>query len=93
MVRQWQTLFYGKRYSQTILNDSVDFVKLAEAMGAKAYRVTQKEELEPVLQGSHLPEYPVVIDCQISCDDKVFPMVSPGAPIADAFDDTDLKIN
>ena len=48
MVRQWQTLFYGKRYSQTILNDSVDFVKLAEAMGAKAYRVTQKEELELV---------------------------------------------
>ena len=48
MVRQWQTLFYGKRYSQTILNDSVDFVKIAEAMGARAYRVTQKEELEPV---------------------------------------------
>ena len=50
MVRQWQTLFYGKRYSQTILNDSVDFVKIAEAMGARAYRVTQKEELEPVLR-------------------------------------------
>ena len=93
MVRQWQTLFYGKRYSQTILNDSVDFVKLAEAMGAKAYRVTQKEELEPVLREAISLNIPVVIDCQISCDDKVFPMVSPGAPIADAFDDTDLKIN
>ena len=93
MVRQWQTLFYGKRYSQTILNDSVDFVKIAEAMGARAYRVTQKEELEPVLREAISLNIPVVIDCQISCDDKVFPMVSPGAPIADAFDDTDLKIN
>ena len=93
MVRQWQTLFYGKRYSQTILNDSVDFVKIAEAMGARAYRVTQKEDLEPVLREAISLNIPVVIDCQISCDDKVFPMVSPGAPIADAFDDTDLKIN
>lgn len=93
MVRQWQTLFYGKRYSQTILNDSVDFVKIAEAMGARAYRVTQKEELESVLREAISLNIPVVIDCQISCDDKVFPMVSPGAPIADAFDDTDLKIN
>ena len=93
MVRQWQTLFYGKRYSQTILNDSVDFVKIAEAMGARAYRVTQKEELEPVLREAISLNIPVVIDCQISCDDKVFPMVSPGAPIVDAFDDTDLKIN
>ena len=93
MVRQWQTLIYGKRYSQTILNDSVDFVKIAEAMGARAYRVTQKEELEPVLREAISLNIPVVIDCQISCDDKVFPMVSPGAPIADAFDDTDLKIN
>ena len=93
MVRQWQTLFYGKRYSQTILNDSVDFVKIAEAMGARAYRVTQKEELEPVLREAISLNIPVVIDCQISCDDKVFPMVSPGATIADAFDDTALKIN
>ena len=68
-------------------------VKLAEAMGAKAYRVTQKEELEPTLREAISLNAPVVIDCQISCDDKVFPMVSPGAPIADAFDDTDLKIN
>lgn len=92
MVRQWQTLFYGKRYSHTVLNDSVDFVKLAEAMGAKAYRVTKKEELRPVLQEAMALGAPVVIDCQINCDDKVYPMVSPGAPIQDAFDDTDLKI-
>ena len=93
MVRQWQTLYYGKRYCQTVLNDSVDYVKIAEAMGAKAYRVTQKEELAPVLKEAISLNIPVVIDCQIGCDDKVFPMVSPGAPIADAFDDTDLKIN
>ena len=93
MVRQWQTLYYGKRYSQTVLNDSVDYVKIAEAMGAKAYRVTQKEELAPVLKEAISLNIPVFIDCQIGCDDKVFPMVSPGAPIADAFDDTDLKIN
>lgn len=92
MVRQWQTLFYGKRYSHTVLNDSVDFVKLSEAMGAKAYRITKKEELRPVLQEAMALGAPVVIDCQIDCDDKVYPMVSPGAPIQDAFDDTDLKI-
>ncbi len=92
MVRQWQTLFYGKRYSHTVLNDSVDFVKLAEAMGAKGVRVTRKEELKPVLLEAMAAGGPVVIDCQIGCDDKVYPMVSPGAPIQDAFDDTDLKI-
>ena len=92
MVRQWQTLFYGKRYSQTVLNDNVDYVKLSEAMGATAYRVTQKEEFAKIFQEAMEKEGPVVIDCQIGCDDKVFPMVSPGAPIADAFDDTDLKI-
>ena len=93
MVRQWQTLFYGKRYSHTVLNDCVDFVKLAEAMGAKAYLVTKKEELKPVLKEAMELNIPVVIECQINCDDKVFPMVSPGAPIQDAFDETDLKIN
>ena len=92
MVRQWQTLFYGKRYFQTVLNDNVDYVKLSEAMGAAAYRVTQKEEFAKIFQEAMEKEGPVVIDCQIGCDDKVFPMVSPGAPIADAFDDTDLKI-
>ncbi len=92
MVRQWQTLFYGKRYSHTVLNDKVDFVKLAEAMGAKAYLVTRKEDLKPVLEEAMGLDIPVVIECQIQCDDKVFPMVSPGAPIQDVFDDTDLKI-
>ena len=92
MVRQWQNLFYGKRYSHTVLNDAVDFVKLAEAMGAKAYRVTRQEDLKPVLEEAIALKVPVLIECQINCDDKVYPMVSPGAPIQDAFDDTDLKI-
>ncbi len=92
MVRQWQNLFYGKRYSHTVLDDAVDFVKLAEAMGAKAYRVTRQEDLKPVLEEAIALQAPVLIECQINCDDKVYPMVSPGAPIQDAFDDTDLKI-
>ena len=92
MVRQWQTLFYGKRYSHTVLNDAVDFVKVAEGMGAKAYRVTSKDEFMPVLKEAIGLNIPVVIDCQIHCDDNVFPMVSPGAPIQDAFDENDLKI-
>ncbi len=90
MVRQWQTLFYGKRYSSTVLEDQVDFVKLAEAMGAKAYRITKKEEVEPVLKEAMLLNIPVLIDCQIPKDDKVFPMVAPGAPISEAFNEEDL---
>ena len=93
MVRQWQTLFYGKRYSATVLDDQVDFVKTAEVLGVKAYRVTGKDDLKGVLEEAMAHQGPVVIDCQINCDDKVYPMVSPGAPIQDAFDDTDLKIN
>ncbi len=92
MVRQWQTLYYGKRYSHTVLNDMVDFAKVAEAMGAKAYRVTKKEEFKDVLREAIELNIPVLIDCQIHCDDKVFPMVSPGAAISDAFDDRDLEI-
>lgn len=91
MVRQWQTLFYEKRYSNTILNDAVDFVKLAEAMGARAFRVTEKEEFESVLKEAIKLNVPVVIDCQIDCDEKVWPMVAPGAPIAEAFSEEDLE--
>ncbi len=90
MVRQWQTLFYGKRYSSTVLNDAVDFVKLSEAMGAKAYKVTKKEEFEPILKEAIALNVPVVIDCQIDSDDKVWPMVAPGAAIAEAFSEEDL---
>jgi len=90
MVRQWQTLFYDQRYSNTILSDKVDFVKLAEAMGAKAYRVTKPEEFEPALREAISLKMPVVIECQIDKDDKVFPMVAPGAPIVEAFSKEDL---
>ncbi len=90
MVRQWQTLFYGERYSHTVLNDKVDFVKLAEAMGAKAYRITKKEEVEPILKETIALGEPVVIDCIIDSDDKVFPMVAPGKNLDDAFDEQDL---
>ncbi len=92
MVRQWQTLFYGKRYSQTELYDQVDFVKVSEGLGAKAYRVTKKEDFEPVLREAISLNIPVVIDCQIGSDDKVFPMVPAGKPIEDAFDEIDLRI-
>ena len=91
MVRQWQTLFYGKRYSNTILNDNVDFVKLAEAMGAVGIRVTKKEELEPAVRKAIELGRPVVIDCIIDKDDKVFPMVPAGAAIEEVFDQDDLK--
>ena len=91
MVRQWQTLFYGQRYSYTVLNDPVDFVKLAEAMGAEGIRVTKKEEVAPAIEKAIALNKPVVIDFQIDCDDKVFPMVSPGASIEEAFDQKDLE--
>lgn len=91
MVRQWQTLFYGKRYSQTVLNDGVDFCKVAEGLGCEAIRVTTKEEVAPALERAISLGRPVLIDCMIPEDDKVFPMVSPGAPISEAFDEQDLR--
>jgi len=91
MVRQWQTLFYGKRYSSTILNDAVDFVKLAEAMGAVGIRATTQEEFKDAFAKALTLGRPVVIDCQIDCDEKVWPMVAPGAAISEAFSEEDLK--
>lgn len=91
MVRQWQTLFYGERYSHTILNDKVDFVKFAESMGAVGIRVTKPEEVEPALKKAIELNTTVVIECIVDCDDKVFPMVSPGANIEEAFDEEDLN--
>ncbi len=91
MVRQWQTLFYEKRYSQTVLQDKVDYVKVAEGLGCTAFRVTTKEEVEPTLRKALEAGGPVVIDCVIQEDDKVFPMVPGGAPISDSFDADDLK--
>ena len=91
MVRQWQTLFYGQRYSNTILEDKVDFCKVAEGLGCKAIKVTTKEEIASAIKIAMEHDGPVVIECMIGKDDKVFPMVAPGGAIAEAFDDTDLK--
>ena len=91
MVRQWQTLYYEGRYSNTILRDKVDYVKLAEAMGAVGIRVTKREDLGPAIQKAISLNTTVLIDCVIDRDEKVFPMVSPGANIEDAFDEEDLK--
>lgn len=91
MVRQWQNLFYEQRYSATVLNDAVDFVKLAEAMGATGIRAETKEEFSEALKQALELGKPVVIDCQIDSDDKVWPMVAPGAAISEAFDEKDMK--
>lgn len=91
MVRQWQNLFYEQRYSATVLNDSVDFVKLAEAMGAVGIRAASREEFTEAFAKALELKKPVVIDCQIDCDDKVWPMVAPGAAISDVFDEDDMN--
>ncbi|MCR5402499.1 MAG: biosynthetic-type acetolactate synthase large subunit [Butyrivibrio sp.] len=90
MVRQWQTLFYDHHYSQTVFEDKVDYCKIAEGLGCDAIRVTKKSEVEDALKKALKSETPVLIDCIIEEDDKVFPMVAPGAPISDAFDASDL---
>ena len=91
MVRQWQDLFYGKRYSATVLDDQVDFVKVSEGLGAKAYSVDTIEEFEKAFKEAIELNIPCVIDCHIDREDKVFPMVSPGAAISEAFDREDLN--
>ena len=84
MVRQWQTLFYGQRYSNTTLNDQVDFVKLAEAMGAKGIRVTKKEEIEPAFrEAMKSKKTPYVIEFEIDPEDLVYPMIQPGGTLKD----------
>lgn len=91
MVRQWQTLFYGGRYSQTVLNDKVDFGLVSKGLGCDAYRVTTKEEFAPALEKAIKNKRPAVIECIINEDDKVFPMVPGGKPLSDVFDEKDLN--
>ncbi len=93
MVRQWQDLFYGKRYSATVLDDGVDFVKLAEAMGAVGYRAAGRDEFSEAFRRALAADGPVLIDCIIDSDDKVWPMVAPGADISTAFTGEDLAEN
>ncbi|MCR4865483.1 MAG: biosynthetic-type acetolactate synthase large subunit [Lachnospiraceae bacterium] len=90
MVRQWQTLFYDKRYSNTVLEDKVDFCKVAEGLGCEAILVTKKEEVLPAIEKALKLKKPVVLNCIIEKDESVFPMVPAGAPISDAFDEKDL---
>ena len=91
MVRQWQNLFYEQRYSATVLNDGVDFVKLAEAMGAVGIRAVTQDEFRKAFSEALQLGKPVLIDCIIDSDDKVWPMVAPGAAISEAFDEEDMK--
>ena len=91
MVRQWQTLFYNKHYSQTVFEDNVDYCKVAEGLGCEAIRITKKSEVVPALKKAIKSKKPVLIDCIIEEDDKVFPMVPAGASISEAFDASDLE--
>ena len=92
MVRQWQHLFYGERYSSTVLTDGCDFVKIAEGMGALGLRLTKPEDVDRVLTEALHAGRPVVIDARIDKDDMVFPMAPAGKPIEQAFDQDDVRL-
>lgn len=83
MVRQWQTLFYEGRYSNTVLDQQTDFVKLAEAFGAKAVRVTSFDEIQSAYEKAAKCEGPFLIDCTINKDDRVLPMIPAGKSVDD----------
>lgn len=83
MVRQWQTVFYDHRYAQTAPNRQTDLVRLAEAFGAQGFRIERPEEVEPVLKNALSCEGPCVVDCRISADAMVLPMIPPGGAVQD----------
>ncbi len=83
MVRQWQTLFFNQHYSNTTLNRQTDFVKLAEAFGAKGLRATTQEEFEKAFVEAKNSNGPVLIDCLIDMDEFVLPMLPPGGSMDD----------
>jgi len=91
MVRQWQTLFYGKRYSQTLLSQDIDYVKLAESMNIKAFRVTKKEEVDEVIKKALKAKGPVFIEVVIDKNESVWPMVPAGATLEETFSEEDVK--
>lgn len=91
MVRQWQTLFYGKRYSQTVLSDGVDYCMVARGLGCEAMRITRKEEVADAIAKAVEMNRPVLIECIIPEDDKVFPMVPSGAALCEVFDQADME--
>ena len=90
MVRQWQNLFYEERYSYTTLKDGVDFIKVAEGFGVDGRHVSTIEEFEAAFDEAVASKKPFVIDCHIDSDEKVWPMVSPGSAISEAFTEEDL---
>lgn len=81
MVRQWQKIFYGGRFSQTDPHRQTDFVKLAEAFGAKGLRISRPEEIKGTVRAALREPGPVVVDCRISPDANVLPMIPPGANV------------
>lgn len=83
MVRQWQTLFFDKHYSNTTLERKTDFVKLAEAFGLPGFRAVSLPELKEVLQKAFAVEGPVLVDCAIDEDAFVLPMLPPGGAVED----------
>ena len=91
MVRQWQTLFYNKHYSNTVLNRKTDFAALARAFGAEGERVSTVEELNAALTKAFRQDGPYVIDCQIDKDEFVLPMLPPGGSMDDIIVKLEVK--
>ena len=87
MVRQWQTVFYGRRYSQTDPHRKTDFVKLAEAFGINGMKIEKPEDIEPVIKKALDLHGPVLIDCRIAHDASVLPMIPPGGAVQDTIDE------
>ncbi len=79
MVRQWQKLFYNNRFSQTDIRKKTDYVKFAESFGAKGMVISKEEDIMPVLKEALSTPSPVLVDCRISSDENVLPMIRPGA--------------
>jgi acetolactate synthase-1/2/3 large subunit len=80
-VRQWQTLFYQGRYSETTLDTPIDWIGLARAYGAEGFRIGVEDDPKPIIEKALALGKPVILDCQIPLDDKVYPMAAPGTPI------------
>jgi acetolactate synthase-1/2/3 large subunit len=83
MVRQWQEMFHGRRYSSTCLIDNPDFVKVAEAYGAKGIKVTKKKDVRPAIEEAIRTPGPVMIDFEVAREENVFPMVPAGKAITE----------
>jgi acetolactate synthase-1/2/3 large subunit len=90
MVRQWQTLFYDQRYSQTTLDTPINWIALAEAFGVKGMHLRLDDDPYAILSSAFELNEPVVIDCEIALDNKVYPMVAPGSSIDEMIEEEQL---